>query len=102
MALYIGYKKDEFLDLDIRDFTYVIEAYTKRREDSINDNAIFIKTQAIKIAQAVWGDKKFMEPIETIKLMEEEEEKEKVLEDKEFEELANSKVLSCLKAKGLM
>lgn len=58
----------------------------------MNDGLAIIHKGSIKIAQAVWGDKKFSRPLDKFKLKAEED----TIESR------NEKVYKTLKAKGLI
>lgn len=87
----VGITYESLLDMDIRIFNNYVDGYILRRETSINDSLLVQHIAASKIAQAVWGDKRFSQPIKSIKLL-----------DRGVIENRNEKVYNTLKAKGLI
>ena len=59
----------EFLDCDLRAYKALVDGFTRRREYNINDSLQVGHAIAEKIAQAVWGDRKFSRPIKPVNLL---------------------------------
>lgn len=88
----IGVSYSELLDLDIRKFNMYVEGYILRRQQYMNDTLRINHMTAGKIAEAVWGSKRYKKPFKDIELLVEED----------VNSARNKKVLQTLKAKGLI
>lgn len=58
---------NDLMSMDKRRLDALVKGYTMRREQVMNDNAAVGHTIAGKIAEAVWGSKKFSRPIKPFK-----------------------------------
>lgn len=88
----MGITYSELLDLDIRKFNCLVDGFQKRRETNMNDQLQIGHRVAAKIAQAVWGNKKFKEPIKEFEFTKEND----------VNASRNAQVFRTLKSKGLI
>lgn len=74
----MGLRYDDLLDKDLRFYINCLNGFIKKREYLMNDMQSIGHRIAGKIAQAVWGDKKFTNELDIIELNKVGENKPKV------------------------
>ena len=66
----VGVDYNTILDHDLRFYQSLITGFMRKREYAINDSLQVGHIIAKKIAQAVWGDRNFTEPIKPVRIIE--------------------------------
>lgn len=74
----MGLRYDDLLDRDLRFYINCLNGFIKKREYLMNDMQSIGHRIAGKIAQAVWGDKKFTNELDIIEFNKIGENKPKV------------------------